>query len=750
MWVPGTYIPGLPPSRIEPLARFLPPLPDGVVSSWLQELLPITPGGSHPWVLDAFGASPRLALEAARAGYRVLVTASNPINRFLLELAANPPSKNELRSALAELAAARKGDERLELHIRSLYATICDKCGKSVIAEAFLWDREANQPFARIYHCEVCGESGEHPVIDHDLIKLAQFSGTGLHHARALERVVRHDDPDRRHVEEALAVYLPRALYALFNILNRVDGLSLQEGVRNRIYALCLVAFDLANTLWHYPTSRARPRQLTTPTRFRENNVWLALEQAIDLWSQETASIPLRRWPDLPPPTGGMVIFEGRLKDLVESRPDLDIQAVIAPLPRPNQAYWTLSALWAGWLWGRQALGPFKSVLRRRRYDWAWHTTALHTALVNLASLIKLETPVLGLIGENEAGFQSAALLAAEAAGFELLGVAERIEIGQVQFIWRRRAAPAPKPLPAGEDLTRAFAFYAQKHLKERGEPTSFQTLQLAALVGVIQNHGFESSSTPADLLAQINTAFENALSYRRGFARFGGSEKSLEVGLWWLLKAEETSSPLADRVEESIVALLQEHPGVMLLELDRMICNQFPGMLTPGSELIQVSLESYGEQDPPASGRWRLRPQELPENRLADAAKIASLLVQLSGQMGCTATGANPVVYYDAHGAPRYVFHLITSAVISGLIFASSYPAEISWIVLPGSRANLVAYKIQHDPRLRLATEMGWRFLKFRHVRRLAETRWATPDILEQQLAQDSLTYDAPQLRLF
>ncbi|HKG54591.1 MAG TPA: hypothetical protein VKB04_10050, partial [Anaerolineales bacterium] len=55
------YIPGLSPVEPGPLARFTPPLEEGVVSAWL----PLhTPAGS--WVLDPFGFSPRLALEAAR------------------------------------------------------------------------------------------------------------------------------------------------------------------------------------------------------------------------------------------------------------------------------------------------------------------------------------------------------------------------------------------------------------------------------------------------------------------------------------------------------------------------------------------------------------------------------------------------------------------------------------------------------------------------------------------------------------
>ncbi len=751
MWSPGTYVPGLPPSRIEPLARYLPPLPEGVVSTWLQEILPTTPGGGdHPWILDPFGASPRLALEAARAGYRVLVTAGNPINRFLLETSANPPSKRELQAALAVLAAARKGEERLEVHIRSLYATICNHCGKTVFAEAFLWDREANRPFARIYHCDACGETGERPILDSDLAKLAQFSGTGLHHARALERVAGRDDPDRRHVEEALAVYLPRALYALFSILNRVDGLTLQASSKNCLYALCLVAFDLANTLWYYPTSRARPRQLIVPSRFRENNVWLALEQAIEAWPQGLAPIPVTHWPEKPPPSGGIAIFEGRLKDLAESHPGIRVDAVIAPLPRPNQAYWTLSALWAGWLWGRQALGPFKSVLRRRRYDWAWHTTALHSTLINLASMLQPDTPVFGLIGESESGFLIAAMLAAETAGFDLISLAGRIENGQVQFVWRPRTRKPSAPLPPGEELINAIVTHAREHLITRGEPASYQALQAAALAGVLQNHRLQLSGSPADLLAQINAAFETAFSYRRGFARFGGSDKSLDVGQWWLLDIGDAAMPLADRVENAIFTYLLDHPNITLLELDRQICGAFSGMLTPGSELIQVCLESYGEQYPPGSGKWCLRQQELPQNRQIDLAEIASLLVKLGEQLGCKPSGDNPLICYDARGAPRFVFYLLTSAIISEPIYAGMHAADISWIVLPGSRANLVAYKLQRDQRLRLAVDRGWRFLKFRQVRRLAEIQWLTQEILDQQLSQDSLTYDAPQLRLF
>ncbi len=117
------YLPGVYPPAPEPLLRFLPPIPDGAVASWLSSRVP--PGS---WVLDPFGTSPRLAVEIARLGYRLLVAANNPVIRFLLEMAANPPPRSELQTSLAELASAYRGAERIEPHIRDLYRTECSHC----------------------------------------------------------------------------------------------------------------------------------------------------------------------------------------------------------------------------------------------------------------------------------------------------------------------------------------------------------------------------------------------------------------------------------------------------------------------------------------------------------------------------------------------------------------------------------------------------------------------------------------------
>src|SRR5512139_2961607 len=175
------YLIGSPPAQPEPLVRYLPPVTQGVVSAWLGQHVP-----AGAWVLDPFGASPIVAIEAARAGYRVLVAANNPISRFLLEMAADPPSVADLQAGLTELGASRKEDERLEQHIQSLYQTVCANCHRAIQAEAFIWDSKSGLLEGRLYSGPHCGDSGEKAPDIADAVNASKWAGRGkMHSSRA-------------------------------------------------------------------------------------------------------------------------------------------------------------------------------------------------------------------------------------------------------------------------------------------------------------------------------------------------------------------------------------------------------------------------------------------------------------------------------------------------------------------------------------------------------------------------------------
>lgn len=753
------------------LSRYLPPIPNGIASSWLENRLP---AGS--WILDPFGASPHIPVEIARQGYKVLVTANNPISRFLIEFAARPPQRDDMRTALATLAASRKGEERLEPHIKNLYSTNCEQCGHEVIAQAYLWEKGANSPYAKIYECPNCGDNGERTTSSADETKAERFNQDILHRARALERVISPNDPDRSHVEEALSVYLPRAIYGIFSLINKLDTFQIDSPelvatnpLRYNIEALILHACDQANTLWSYPTARERPKQLTVPPRFREINIWTALEQSIEDLSSSSQPIPLAIWPELAPDEGGIVIFEGRLKDLVEGFSDVrrlksPVQAILASIPRQNQAFWTLSALWSGWLWGREAVTPFKSVLKRRRYDWAWHTTALHTALSHLPKLFIGNTPFFGLVGEAEPSFLSAVLIAADLADFDFEGLALREDRGIAQISWNIQSQPLEEkkfshPIEIQdrhqdnlENITELVSSAAKEYLISRAESSSYLNLHAASVSTLARSTLLpEIHASPAETYSRLHESLNNAYTYRRGFLRFGGSDKSLEVGQWWLQEKFEDlieSAPLADRVEQLCRQYLQKNQAHTFEEIDQAICQAFSGLFTPNHELINECLTSYGEKDPDTE-KWTLRSQDELENRKEDMWAIRNTLVKMGFELGFSVSNIDPLEWIENDSEIAYAFYITDSAMFGNFIYPTKILTKNSLIVFPGGRSNLVNYKLRHDARLKNTIEKGWRLIKFRLIRRLSENPLLTLQNIDKQLSLDPLMENAPQLRL-
>jgi len=738
------YIPGSKPAEAGPLSRFLPALEEGVIAHWLPLHAPM---GS--WVLDPYGFSPRLALEAARAGYRVLVTANNPITRFLLEIAANPPAESDFSAALAELETSKKGDERLGAHLKSLYLTPCEKCGQDIQAESFLWRKGEDAPYARVYTCPHCGDSGERPAIEQDVERAKTIAATdGLHRSRSFERVAKLDDEDRVYAEEAIQHYLPRPLYFLTTVINRVDGLNLTAERKRALNALILVACDAGNTLWDHPPVRPRPKQLNIPNQFREHNLLSQLEHGLSLWTETGSSVVCEAWPAKDrqkiPESGGICIYEGRLKDLAhEVKKEIPIAAVIGAIPRPNQAFWTLSALWAGWLWGREAVEPYKVALRRRRYDWAWNATALHAAFAHLFELLPLGTPFFGLMPEPEPLFLTSALTAAGAAGFDLKSVALRTEYDPVQVLWDR-----------GEHLKRetnepdvaAVKDAIRSHLIERGEPASYLHVHAAGLIALAESHALKSKSQEFDAaLRETNARIESVLSGEKGFVHYSTGE-SVGTGLWAQADLSPHSDSLADRVEVAIVTFLQKNPESIYFEIEDDLYKNLPGLLTPSKRMIYEVLESYAQREGAA---WTLRAEDAASARRNELNTMTAMLELIGKRLKYSTRVDGKNLLWEENGKTEYVFHVLASALVGRALIETSHPPEQTIFVVPGGRASLIAYKEQRDPAL-AARMKPIRLAKYRLLRAMLEVPVLTRGTFEEQIASDPLEKSKSQMMMF
>jgi hypothetical protein len=738
------YIPGMKPVGPGPLARFTPPLEEGVISAWLP-----THAASGSWVLDPFGFSPRLALEAARAGYRVFVTVNNPITRFLLEMSARPSPETDFNAALADLAATKKGEERLGAHLQSLYLTPCEKCGNEIYADSFLWRRGEDVPYARIYTCPHCEDSGEREANPLDIEKARKIASTDtLHRSRAFERVAALEDDDRVYVEEAIEHYLPRPLYFLTTVINRLDSLNLTPERRRALSALILVACDAGNTLWDHPTQRRRPKQLNVPNQFREYNLWTQLERGLSQWTETGSGVAMEPWPNQPPESGGICIFEGRLKDLAEEiKKEVPIKAVIGSLPRPNQAFWTLSALWAGWLWGREAVEPYKPALRRRRYDWAWNATALNAAFTHLFEMLHLGTPFFALLSEPEPSSLTAALTAASAAGLDLGSLALRTQHDPIQLLWTSGEHLQRQPNAVNvENMREAI----ETHLIERGEPASYLHIHAAGLLALAKSHALKQKDQEFDeALRGTQTLIQTTLEEDPRFIHYSTGE-SVDTGSWGIKQGSNDLSrhydSLSDRVEIAVVTFLQKNPDRIFREIEQDLYPRLPGLLTPSQGMIYAVISSYATK---RNSAWKLREEDMASARRAELDRIASLIETIGLRLGYSTRRQGKNYLWEQNGSVERTFYILASALIGRALAETSSPPGQTVIVIPGGRAALAAYKTQRDPSLAARVKMI-QVVKYRLLRTLVDLPVLTRATFEEQVAGDPLEKSKPQMMMF
>ena len=734
------FIPGNPPQPL-PLSRFLPPLPEGMAAEWLRQNIP---AGS--WLIDPLGASPALAIEAARAGYRVLVSTNNPLLCFMTEILAQSPRQNELAAALSALAILRRGAVRLENELKALYETRCPGCERIVQADGYLWERDAAVPYACLYHCPACKQEGEHPVTEFDLEKLNSLGSHNLHHARALERVNVGSLEARQGAEEALKNCLPRQLYVISTLINKTASLNLEPAQKQLLHALILSVCDQGNTLWAWPSARSRPRQLGTPPRFRESNLWTAFESAIQDWQSLAKPIETTRWPQLPSASGGICIHSGRPGVLLTEPGCPSFSAVISVLPRPSQAFWTFSAMWSGWLWGPESVLPMKSALERRRYDWNWYADALFRLFRQMQRLPD-NLPFLTILPELAPGFFGAAIISSSLAGLKLHSLALNPDEDLAQLVWKTAAKVDAAHNP---DIQKFARLGMLQYLQDRGEPSRQMQLETASLAALACQGCLQPArdDPPSSRLAKTQKLLAEILTDTKTFGQAKDNAKPHPGQVWWpAIGWKPGTLPLADRVEKHLLEALLTAPALSEAQLFSSLYASFPGLLTPTQELVNTILNSYAHPVFEEPVFWQLNEQEQPENRRSELQQILEYLLNLGKALQYQTQLSERSVYWSDADRNIFVFHCFASSMIARFV-QQNPPLDSGCqgvLVFPGSRSRLLAYKLLHNPVLSQAIEKKWMFLKYRHLRRFLEKETPDRSRWQEHLQKDPPMWEEP-----
>ncbi len=729
------FIPGTPLPLSIPLERYLPPISSNVYNRWL--INHIEPGS---WVLDPFGSHPWLPIETARTGYSILMACNNPIVRLITEVLCDPPGMQEYQAAISELLTLKRGDLRLEQSLQALYESTCPSCASAIQPEAFLWRKDEDEPFAKLITCPFCGDAGEKKLSLEDKERIRLIGNDPLFWRRAINRVAQEDEEISGLISEAVRVYLPRQLYFLMSLLNKTETIRMDDRKKVLIQAMLLHLFDKGNILWNWPVSRSRPKSLVSPSQFREDNLWLEIVNSHRIWTSNNSPVELTIWPALPS-SPGICIFPGRLKDLGKLPPEKDIRAVLAVIPRPNQAFWTLSAIWSGWLWGRDSVTPLKSAIERRRYDWKWHTYALHSNNASLTSCVTKPTPYFAAVPELVPRFWAAVTASSCSTGFRIEGVSLRDQAEEAQITWE---ISGPKSIRSNILLNSLCEYSLSRIFAAVNEPLSYNHLH-THFFSTLAFYNFFEKKDPRGLSIYIDQA-ESTLHKIIGdpslYRRYGSESQNLDSGLYWP-KGEESFAilPLVDRVETAVFLYAEKNFRIRLEDTYTYICNLFPGVTTPSLPYVKSCIESYCTQTLPDYD-YVFNEKERTINREKEVSELMEKISQLGERFGFITSGTRPLQWMDDKGHSVYDFYFARFATIGDDILKSTFSGGKRVIIFPGSRSALLSIKLKRDPRV-LEKAQGWIFVKFRHIRKILELEGLILEYFSDLIERDPVSLE-------
>jgi hypothetical protein len=248
------------------------------------------------------------------------------------------------------------------------------------------------------------------------------------------------------------------------------------------------------------------------------------------------------------------------------------------------------------------------------------------------------------------------------------------------------------------------------------------------------------------EALAQIHAPIQAAITEPE-FVHLAESQNP-ESGLWALAEWDGEVDPLPDRVEIAAVHFLQKIPACTSRDLEIALNAELPGLLTPSLGQLRAVLASYAIE---TDGHWSLRPEDSPPSRRLDLETATESLIALGTQLGFTPQrdDKNPrFLRWLENGQTLYNFHLLVSAVVERLLRQDPTPPVHSFLILPGGRAGLLAYKLERDPGLR-SIAGRWHILKFRHLRRLVGMSRITRAQFDQEFSGDPIE-PPEQMKLF
>jgi hypothetical protein len=644
-----------------------------------------------------------------------------------------------------------------------------------------------------------CDTEYEEPVAPADIQLAHRMSMKGLHYWYLLDRIAPEDDPARQRVAEWLTLYTPRNLYAIAELVRRLDRLDIAEKARDALRWSILYALDLGSKLHADPSRRPgyKPRSLRPPKFFLEINVWLCLEHAwqhLAQWGleQEANRIAEARGllsgQDLPlwsNKAAQLYVGMESIRQLAQDLSSQQLEVALAEPPQFDPVYWPLAYVWSGCLYGTSVAAPLRGIAKRGAGSWTWYMQAMQVAFKVLKRLLDPEGRLFLYFDTVKPAYNELLSLAAGIADLESVAgrflphdpLAYTTPLEGQAGIYVQELSPTAHAKPPNVTLTqvksrlqRAMSETAIDILKTRGEPVT------ATLMRFLLWQEIKKEPIWYEILALLERGeiqwdfLRNRLQETLSGAsalHWLSVEPAAAAGAWWLATPPKVRA-LDDRVEAWVRGHFKDHATVPMSQIEQERCDSFSGILTPEPQLIEHCLAAYAT---PKGDSWETR-EKAKTKATAKARRVAvrTALADLGRRLGymvqttplATRKTASPPTVREAtsresqgfdllwlkqDGVQRAFLYRETAEIDTLLAPLGKKGAETTkhYLVIADARASLLAYKVQRNLwRQAQIKAQGWRFIKARHILALAsaeqldEHEWAKVIGLHPIVEQD------------
>lgn len=729
------------------------PLPANVAAHFIERFT--QPGDL---VADPFAASDAVVRAAVERGRRILAAEVNPIVAWAARTQATMPAAREINAALVRFGETRKDSETLRGYIEQLYTTLCAQCGASVSADRFVHVRDGDRILLaeKIYTCLNCGTRRD-AATEGDRRRAADAAPRGLTLPLLTQRLYADDPEQTPRLKRLLEFYTARNLNALAVLTQKLDAEFRQDAVRRILEPLLLHALDAGTSL--YPSQDAPPAR-EIPNEFVETNIWRALETAARGLSARAPALRLASNAEMVLHTSAPAAFmaQGGARRLAEDTAGERAALVLSSPARLDPTFWELSFLWTRWLFGKNAATPLKPFLENERQRWGWYGGALAKAFEETARFDQDGARlVLAFPSGSHAMIEALMLAAAPSYAPEDFafcpadGLQTATEFGPLrgdyQVVLQRSdaAAPAKTPVLSGEALSNAMRAGALrgalKVLGARGEPLAYSWVHHGALTELARDNLLR------DALRQEYRLGNNAFQFlhheidaglKQGYSQELDHWQDKTRWLWMARQDANMQAPLSLRVERLTGQLLGAQERIARETLLDNVRTEFPGLLTPERELVEICARASADLDDREWVRRAPAESELLSHARTQAAQLGArlgyqviedaapfeMLWRVEKIIPGSASGAVPEERYFEN---TYAFIFRARADLEDLTALRAAPLH-GLVVIPDSQVEWISHILWRDPRrLKKLALAGWEFLRVRWIQVLLQQPDAT-----------------------